>query len=44
MSTDRFGERRAALLAQLGPAIAIIPAGREQVRNHDVMHPFMDRR
>lgn len=40
MSTDRFTERRAALLALLGETLAVVPAGREQVRNHDVMHPF----
>ena len=40
MSTDRFADRRAALLAQLGETIALIPAGREQTRNDDVAHPF----
>ena len=40
MSTDRFAERREALLAQLGETIAIVPAGREQTRNDDVTHPF----
>ena len=40
MSTDRFADRRAALLAQLGETIAIIPAGRAQTRNDDVPHPF----
>ncbi len=40
MSTDRFAERRAALLARLGETIAIVPAGREQIRNDDVPHPF----
>jgi Xaa-Pro aminopeptidase len=40
MSTDRFADRRAALLQQLGQTIAIIPAGREQTRNDDVAHPF----
>jgi len=40
MSTDRFADRRAALLAQLGETIAVVPAGREQIRNDDVAHPF----
>ncbi|MEX1344787.1 MAG: aminopeptidase P N-terminal domain-containing protein [Candidatus Limnocylindrales bacterium] len=40
MSTDRFADRRAALLSQLGQTVAIVAAGHEQVRNHDVMHPF----
>ncbi len=40
MSTDRFAERRAALLGRLGETLAIIPAGREQTRNDDVAHPF----
>ena len=40
MSTDRFADRRAALLAELGETIAVIPAGREQTRNDDVVHPF----
>ncbi len=40
MSTDRFAQRRAALLALLGETIAIIPAAQEQIRNDDVMHPF----
>ena len=40
MSTDRFAERRAALLGQLGETLAIVPGGREQTRNDDVAHPF----
>ena len=40
MTTDRFADRRAALLAQLGETVAIVPAGREQTRNDDVAHPF----
>jgi Xaa-Pro aminopeptidase len=40
MSTDRFADRRAALLAQLGETIAVVPAGRGQIRNDDVAHPF----
>ena len=40
MSTDRFAERRTALLQQLGGTLAIVPAGREQTRNVDVDHPF----
>jgi len=40
MSTDRFAQRRTALLARLGETIAIIPAAREQIRNDDVTHPF----
>jgi Xaa-Pro aminopeptidase len=40
MRTDRYAERRAQLLARLGDAIAIVPAGRQQTRNDDVAHPF----
>ncbi len=40
MSSDRFADRRAALLARLGETIAVIPAAREQTRNDDVAHPF----
>ncbi len=40
MDHDRFGGRRADLLARLDETIAIIPAAREQVRNDDVTHPF----
>jgi Xaa-Pro aminopeptidase len=40
MSTARFAARRAALLAALGETLAIIPAGQEQIRNDDVVHPF----
>ena len=40
MNTDRFADRREALLQQLGETIAIVPAGREQIRNDDVAHPF----
>ncbi len=40
MARDRFSGRRADLLARLGDTIAIIPAGREQIRNDDVTHPF----
>ncbi len=40
MTTDRFADRRSALLARLGQTIAIIPAGREQRRNDDVVHSF----
>jgi len=29
-----------SLLAQLGETIAVVPAGREQIRNDDVAHPF----
>lgn len=38
--TDRHAARRAEFLARLGDTIAIVPAGREQVRNDDVHHPF----
>ncbi len=40
MSTDRFADRRAALLARLGETMAVVPAGREQTRNDDVTHSF----
>jgi Xaa-Pro aminopeptidase len=40
MSSDRFAMRRAQLLERLDGAVAIIAAGREQVRNDDVEHPF----
>ncbi|GIU93224.1 MAG: Xaa-Pro aminopeptidase [Acidimicrobiia bacterium] len=38
---DRFAENRARLAAQLGSeGIALVPAGSETVRNHDVHHEF----
>ena len=40
MSSDRFAQRRADLMARLGDTMAIIPAGRPQTRNDDVTHPF----
>lgn len=40
MSSDRFAQRRAQLLARLEDTLLVVPAGREQVRNDDVTHPF----
>lgn len=40
MTHDRYAHRRAEFLERLGDTIAIIPAGREQVRNDDVDHAF----
>lgn len=40
MTYDRFTQRRAEFLERLGDTIAIIPAGKEQVRNDDVDHAF----
>lgn len=40
MTTDRFAERRSALLSRLGQTVAVVPAAREQIRNDDVHHPF----
>ena len=38
--TDRFAQRRAEFMDQLGDTVAIVPAGKEQVRNDDVDHAF----
>ncbi|MGI9528683.1 MAG: aminopeptidase P N-terminal domain-containing protein [Acidimicrobiia bacterium] len=40
MTHDRFAHRRAEFLERLGDTIAIVPAGKEQVRNDDVDHAF----
>lgn len=40
MSIDRFEHRRTEFLNRLGEMIAIVPAGREQIRNDDVTHLF----
>jgi Xaa-Pro aminopeptidase len=40
MSTPRYDNRRSEFMDILGDAIAIIPAGREQIRNDDVEHAF----
>jgi Xaa-Pro aminopeptidase len=40
MSTSRYDNRRSEFMDNLGDAIAIIPAGREQIRNDDVEHAF----
>jgi Xaa-Pro aminopeptidase len=40
MNEDRFARRRTEFLTRLGDAIAIVPAGGEQVRNDDVHHLF----
>jgi len=40
MDHTRFAARRAAFMEQLGDTIAIIPAGKLQVRNDDVDHAF----
>lgn len=40
MSTPRYDARRSEFMDNLGDAIAIIPAGREQIRNDDVEHAF----
>jgi len=40
MTHDRYAQRRAEFLDRLGDTIAIIPAGKEQVRNDDVDHAF----
>lgn len=38
---DRFREHRHRLAAEIGgTAIAVVPAARETIRNHDVTHPF----
>jgi hypothetical protein len=40
MEQTRFLARRAAFMEQLGDTIAVIPAGKMQVRNDDVEHAF----
>ncbi|MEN8240085.1 MAG: aminopeptidase P N-terminal domain-containing protein, partial [Actinomycetota bacterium] len=40
MDTTRFQHRRDDFMSHLGDAIAIIPAGQEQIRNDDVEHAF----
>ena len=40
MDTPRYQNRRSEFMDKLGDAIAIIPAGREQIRNDDVEHAF----
>lgn len=40
MTHDRFAHRRTQFLEALGDTIAIIPAGKEQLRNDDVDHAF----
>ena len=37
---DRFADRRSRFSDQLDDGIAVIPAGSETIRNHDVTHPF----
>lgn len=38
--TDMHADRRLRFAEQIGDAIALVPAGSEQIRNHDVEHPF----
>ena len=40
MTTSRYAARRSEFMVNLGDAIAIIPAGGEQIRNDDVEHAF----
>jgi Xaa-Pro aminopeptidase len=40
MDTQRYADRRSEFMDKLGDAIAIIPAGQEQIRNDDVEHAF----
>lgn len=40
MDDQRFARRRAEFLERLGDTLAIVPAGREQIRNDDVGHAF----
>jgi Xaa-Pro aminopeptidase len=40
MDTTRYEHRRSEFMDNLGDAIAIIPAGGEQIRNDDVEHAF----
>ncbi len=40
MTTTRYASRRSDFMSRLGDTIAIIPAGKEQVRNDDVDHAF----
>ncbi|MEZ5174887.1 MAG: aminopeptidase P N-terminal domain-containing protein [Acidimicrobiia bacterium] len=40
MDQSRYRARRAEFLDKLGDAVAVVPAGKEQVRNDDVTHEF----
>ncbi len=40
MDQTRFEDRRREFMDRIGDAIAVIAAGREQIRNHDVEHEF----
>jgi Xaa-Pro aminopeptidase len=40
MHITRYNNRRSQFMDELGDAIAIIPAGQEQIRNDDVEHAF----
>ena len=40
MQLTRYQHRRSQFMDELGDAIAIIPAGHEQIRNDDVGHAF----
>ncbi len=40
MEQTRFAARRAAFMEELGDTIAVIPAGKMQIRNDDVEHAF----
>ncbi len=40
MTNNRYSDRRAQFLSELGDTIAVISAGKHQIRNDDVEHPF----
>jgi Xaa-Pro aminopeptidase len=40
MTNNRYSNRRAQFLSELGDTIAVISAGKDQIRNDDVEHPF----
>lgn len=40
MTNNRYSNRRAQFLSELGDTIAVVSAGKDQIRNDDVDHPF----
>ena len=40
MNQSRFAERRNEFMNRIGDTLAVVPAGREQIRNDDVEHAF----
>ena len=40
MTNNRYSNRRTQFLSELGDTIAVVSAGKNQIRNDDVDHPF----